>query len=244
MANRVACEMKNLQQIPVDLQVEEKHSDGGFFQISKEWLEQASGAYDLMNFFKRFCTLFGKGFFQSQLEGYLDAAALPRLPSVTISLVQRLDKARSEKKSLPVISDVSHQIFDVSATACYACAFFKKQPQPVLKAASLFDVFSDATDVSTYALRCCDFEKKQAQAKMAPRPVQQEILNERRDSWINLIRAVTAVAFSIFACFLILTGTALVPTMAAVTIGIANSIFTILAYYHKNYWCNVLLKIN
>jgi len=244
MSNRVASEMSGYRPVRECLTAEKKNSGGSFFQVTQEWLDRADGTFDLMNAFKKICTLLGHGFYQTQAESFLDAAAVPRLPSVTISMVQRLNSARFEKKTIPVVADASHQVFDVGATACYAWAFFKQQPQSVLKAASVFDVLSDGTDVVTNVHRWWDFQKKQVQAKSAPQLIQQAILNEKRDAVLNLIRAVSAVAASIFACFLVLTGASLVPMTAAVTIAIASSIFTILAYYHKNYWCNVQLKIN
>ena len=244
MSNRVSCEKSDLQRIPEQLAAKKTSGDGHFFQAVDEWLKQAGGAFDVMNAFNRVCKFFGNDHLKAKAEGYLDVAAVPRLPSVAISMIQRLNSARSEKKTLPVVTDVSHQIFDVGATACYAWAVFAQRRQPVLyKTAAVFDVLSDVTDFGTCSFRCWDYQKKLAQIKTAPPLIQQAICNEWRDSQINMIRVVTAIATSIFACCLVLTGTALVPAMAAVTIAIANSIFTILAYYHKNYWCNVQLTI-
>jgi uncharacterized membrane protein YphA (DoxX/SURF4 family) len=131
----------------------------------------------------------------------------------------------------------------MGSTTCYACAFFQKQPQSIFKIASIFDLLGDVTDFSTHTMRFRDSINLQARAKTAPLAVQRAIRNEKNDLFIHLIRTVTAVATSVLACYLLMTGSALIPAMAAVTIAIANSVFTILAHYHKNYWCNAQLAV-
>jgi len=244
MTKSITYQITNLQHLVDHDHSSAQSSQRRFFPVMKSWLEQTGGAFDALNAFKRVCTFLNMDFYRKQADGYLDAAAGLRLPSVTISTVQKLDAARFEKKTPAVISDVTHQLSDMGSTTCYACAFFQKHPQSIFKVASLFDLLGDVTDFTTHTMRLRDSMNLHARAKTAPHAVQQAIRNEKNDLFIHLIRTVTAVATSVLACYLIMTGTALIPAVAAVTIAIANSVFTILAHYHKNYWCNAQLSIS
>jgi hypothetical protein len=233
MTNSITCEISNLQ----------RNSDGRFLPVMKAWLEQTSGAYDIMNAFKRTCTLFRLDFFKNQADGYLDGASAIRLPSVTIATAQRLKEAKSEKKTATVVVDVTRQLSDMGSTVCYAGAFVQKNPQSILKTASIFDVLYDAMDFGFNAIRYRRLIDFQTEAQIAAPEIQQDIQSEKNHTLFQLIRTVTAIATSFLGCFLLMTGTSLVPAVAAVTIAIANSILTIFVHYHKNYWCNIQFKI-
>jgi|GEM_PF-2261141 len=214
-----------------------RHSVGRFFHVTAEWAGQASNAYDLINALKRIFASLGNGFLQSRMDSYLDIAAVPRLPTIAIPLARDLYEARSEKLTAKSAVDWSHRLFDVGSTACYALAAFKKRAQSILKAASVLDVLSDSTDCGVYALKCRELAGKWSQLKTASAPVQRAVQNEWSESFIQLMRTITAVAVSVLACWVAITGVVLVPAVALIA-ALANSFFTIFAHYHKNYWCN------
>jgi hypothetical protein len=210
-----------------------------FLATTKKLVESTDNAYDVMNLIKKLSSALGLMYYKKGAEGYVDAVAVPRLPSVAISLAQRIGLARTEKMTLRAATDISHKFFDFGSTACYAGAFFNQNHQlPLLKVGSVFDVCSDATDLANYAFRYQEIAAKQERAKTAAPTVLKTIHLEKTNAVLHIVRAIAAVAASVFAAYLFFTGISLFPAMIAVTASIASSALSILTYYHEHYWCN------
>ena len=218
-----------------------KHSAGSFIESVKTWVGDTAGAFDLMNTLKKVFDLFGNQFLLGQARGYIGGAAVPRLPGAVISLYQAVTK-KDKVWTAHACADVLHQTTDVATTGSYFGAFFAKNPQPFLRAATYCAVANDTTDVAAFAVRlhdvCTTFPDS---VKISPQLLS-AVNNEKTFDILKLIKTVTAVFASVMALCTMILGAPLVPVAVTLTIAITSSVFSILSYYHKNYWSAYNLK--
>jgi hypothetical protein len=218
-------------------------TSGRFWDTLKTWVGESSGAFDLMNSMKKICTLSGNDYLAGKAGGFVAGASVPRLFGASISLVQTCKKAHAEKVMTPhIAADLTHQGLDTLTTAAYASAFFAKTSQPFINAGTALGTVSDASDAAVFATEISDSQKRLQGAETAAPAIKTAIKNDITWSVLKLIKAVTAAVAGFFATYLILMGAPLVPVALALTISVASSLFSVSAYYFKNYYCEHFLK--
>lgn len=211
---------------------------GGFFNALKDEASATSGARDLAKMARTACTVLHG---PNRINGYLDTTAVFYLPVAAINLGQTL--AKPFVWTAHTVSDLTHQFFDVLATAAYAIAVFVKTQLPFLNAGAFLGMFSDSTEFASYTTDCIDSTKRRQLLAGAPKEFQ--VANEHKISYarLKMVKTVTAAVADIFACYLLVMGAALVPAAVALAVAFTSTLFSMLAFYHDNYWVNSNLKV-
>ena len=217
---------------------------GKFLDTVKLHLDSSAGAFDWMNAFKKLFVLVGYQHGAKQFGGYISGAAIPRVFTAGHALHSNVKLIRADKIMTPQRGfELAHQLSDFVQMCTYSFAFFRKNPTTSLRAATCLGVACDGTDVLTFSTQAYKGWDRKSQLATASPELQRANRNSFHNALIKLAKAVTAFTASIFAVF-VLMGAALVSPTVAVTVALASSIFNIGAYYHKNYVCDTVLKID
>jgi hypothetical protein len=224
------------------LSAEAPKTHGNFLETLKAWLSETKGAFDFMSTIKKTAELSGNQHLRAQAQGYIAATSVPRIPGTAMTLYNSYQKYRADRHLTPrVFADVSHQVTDFLTTCAYSIAFFSKAPQRALSTAAGLGLANDVTDAAACITQITESSARLEKTKVAPL-VYRANQNEVNHSWIKLAKAIVAIVAGIFACYLLLTGVALVPPMIAVAVSLASSLLSIMGYYYQNYCCDVMLK--
>ena len=224
---------------------EKPPTSGNFLETIKTWFDGSAGAFDFMNALKKAADLSGNDHILKQAKGYIAGTSIPRVYTTALTACRgykALREGRVDKHQGPI--DFAHQVFDFFLMSTYSFAFFRKTPTTSLQAATVLNVGCDATDVLSFGVQSFKGWERRAMLATANPVIQKANENAFHNALIKLAKSVTAFIASIFSVFLLITGTVLVAPAIAVTVALSSSIFNILAYYHKNYWCDTALKID
>jgi hypothetical protein len=222
-----------------------KKSSGNFFETTKLWFDGTAGSCDFMKTLNKIGILCGNEHLVKQTGGYLVGTAVPRVYTSARLLYNTYATYKKDKVvSVWRIADISHQFCEIFRMSAYSAAFFKKNPATPLQAGTVLSVVSDATDVASCSAQINEARNRRLKLVTASPVIQRANTNALQNAVLKLIKAVTAFVASIFACYALVMGTTLVAPMLAVIVALSSSLFNIAAYYHKNYWCDTLLKVD
>ena len=228
----------------VKLTTEKLSTAGSFCETMKIWLDAAAGSFDFMNTLKKISVLCKFEHIQKQANGYIAGTSVPRVCTTAYTLYKSIKTYRQDKVvSIQRGADVVHQTFDFAAAFSYTTAFFRTKPTTSLNAGAFMNCAADAADVVSFSDQVCKGWDRQSKLAAACPVLQKANKNVLVYTLLKLVKSVTAFVAGVFACFVLL-GTALVCPVFAVTVALTSSIFNILAYYHRNYWCDTFLKFD
>lgn len=219
------------------------HSLQALSKSIKSYASSVNRAFDFMNFLSRMAHALNQSTLKSQANTYLDGVAVCRMPGLVIDLCKKISRARIEPITSYTVADISNQATDTASSLCYAKAFLTKNPSTALAAASVLDILFFMSDAACNALKFSHSKHRLERAQLAPPRIQKAIQNDMRSSLLSTISSIAAIAVSVFACFTLLMGATLVSPAIATTVALTCSVFAMAAYFHKNYWCDLCLKI-
>jgi hypothetical protein len=239
MANPVTLQVGN-----VKLTAEKPVTSGNLTKTVKLWFESTKGAFDFMQTLKKVAVLCGNEHLETQSKRYIAGTSIMRVPSTVIAINDTIQAYKKDKVfDLQRKADFSHQLFDCGTMLAYSTAFFGKNVANPLKAAAILSLGNDLTDAASFGVKINHgLEWKQRLVSAGPL-LQRANHNILVNSFLKLIKAVTGFVAGIFASFALFTGAVLISPTIAVTIALSSTIFSILAHYHNNYWCDSFLKI-
>ncbi|MBF8263656.1 MAG: hypothetical protein HW387_1321 [Parachlamydiales bacterium] len=217
----------------------------------KDWIGKGCGQYHVMSTMKNVAELAGFQIVLANCKAFIVGTSIPnviRAVNATWDMCEKFSQNRSW--SYCNMAEAVHTFTDLGAAIAYASAFFRRFPLPTLKVASPIGVANDLTDVVFQSLSIVDLSNKHKEINLLRnvpvatiQAVSRAVNKKYWNSWIKLLKAVTAVAVGIFVTYQFFMGVPLIPATYAVLVALGCSISNVGAYFHENYVSDYFLKV-
>lgn len=215
-----------------------------FFKTLQEWVNNSGGAYDLMNLAKKIAMCTGNVKLGETLGGYTAVSAIPRLPAASVELYETLQRTKNNEMTALLGCKVAHDVCETGAMALFTYSIFNPASSAAGNAGSTLSAMSDVVDVGTYSMEAKQSQDFYSAVKGSKSIELMSSLKAKRDySLIKLAKAVCSAVTGVFSAYALATGVVLLGGTAAIALGLASSIFNVLAYYQKNCFSHYFAKV-
>lgn len=217
---------------------------GNKSETMKSWFEGTAGAFDFMTTINKIAKLIGNELIVTKTKQYLDGTAVPRVYTTGKLLAQSLQDLKNDRViNVERGAKIGQEAFDFGAMVSFAIGYFTEHSKQFVNRGITLLTLRDASASVSCGAQIANTMRRAEFLKTASPVLQHANTNLLTNSFLKLVKYVTHLAAGIFSCYAIYMGAALVNPTVAVSIALISSIFSILAYYHKNYWCDQILKV-
>lgn len=230
---------------------EKLKTSGNFANTADAWCASAGGGYDFMKTLNKISILLGWDHLTTKTSGYLAATCVPRVYTTAKKLhesyhVYQKDGVHNVQRCF----DWSFQGLDFAAMCAFATTFFTKEFARAKQAGNWLLFGRDIADVGMNSTQIIKAHQRAKELKLrakeyagSEQPVLHANSNLIKNSFLKLIKAVLAAVTGFFTCYALAFGIPLISATVAASVALTSVLFNILAYYHKNYWCDSFLKV-